>query len=140
RTVGVSNYTIQHLEELVARSPVIPAVNQVEFSPFLYQKGLLEYCRRHGIQLEAYSPLTRGQQFRHPIIASLAAKYHKIPAQIMLRWALQHDVVVIPKSVNRQRIHENAQVFDFHLDEEDMLALDALNGDFRVSWDPSAVQ
>ncbi len=137
RAIGVSNYTIRHLEELLADSPVVPAVNQVEFSPFLYQKDLLDFCRKNGIQLEAYAPLTRRQKFDHPAITSLAAKYGKTAAQIMIRWPLQHDVVVIPKSANRQRISENADVFDFEISSEDMALLDSLNEDFRVSWDPS---
>jgi len=137
RSIGVSNYTVRHLEELLATSSVVPAVNQVEFSPFLYQKELLEFCRAHGIQLEAYSPLTRSNKFNHPTITSAAAKYGKTPAQIMIRWALQHDVVVIPKSANKQRIYENTNVFDFHIMDQDMALLDSLNEGFRVSWDPS---
>ena len=137
RAVGVSNYTIRHLEELLADSPVVPAVNQVEFSPFLYQKDLLDFCRSCGIQLEAYSPLTRGKKLNHPTIASLASEYGKTAAQIMIRWPLQHDVVVIPKSANQQRIYENADVFDFEISSEDLVLLDSLNEDFRVCWDPS---
>ncbi len=137
RAIGVSNYTIRHLEELLADSPVVPAVNQVEFSPFLYQKDLLDFCRKNGIQLEAYAPLTRRQKFDHPAITSLAAKYGKTAAQIMIRWPLQHDVVAIPKSANRQRISENADVFDFEISSEDRALLDSLNEDFRVCWDPS---
>ena len=139
RAIGVSNYTIRHLEELLASSPVVPAANQVEFSPFLYQKDLLDFCRKNGIQLEAYAPLTRRQKFDHPAITSLAAKYGKTAAQIMIRWPLQHDVVVIPKSANQRRISENADVFDFEISSEDMALLDSLNKDFRVCWDPSDV-
>ncbi len=137
RAIGVSNYTIRHLEELLADSPVVPAVNQVEFSPFLYQKDLLDFCRSHGIQLEAYSPLTRGKKLNHPAITSIAGRYGKTAAQIMIRWALQHDVVVIPKSANQRRIYENADVFDFEISSEDLALLDSLNKDYRVDWDPS---
>jgi len=137
RAVGVSNYTIRHLEELLADSPVVPAVNQVEFSPFLYQKDLLDFCQANGIQLEAYSPLTRGKKLNHPAITSIAAQYGKTSAQIMIRWALQHNVVVIPKSANQRRIYENADVFDFEISREDMALLDSLNKDCRVDWDPS---
>ncbi|UCH11193.1 MAG: aldo/keto reductase [Fidelibacterota bacterium] len=137
QAVGVSNYTIHHLKELLADSPVVPAVNQVEFSPFLYQQELLEFCRTHSIQLEAYSPLTRCQKFHHPTITSLADKYGQTPAQIMIRWALQHDVVVIPKSADRQRIRENAAVFDFDITPDDMARLNACDENFRVSWDPT---
>ncbi len=139
RAIGVSNYTIRHLEELLADSPVVPAVNQVEFSPFLYQKDLLDFCRSCGIQLEAYSPLTRGKKLNHPTIASLASEYGKTAAQIMIRLPLQHDVVVIPKSANQRRIYENADVFDFEISSEDLALLDSLNEDFRVCWDPSDV-
>ena len=137
RAIGVSNYTIRHLEELLADSPVVPAVNQVEFSPFLYQKDLLDFCRSCGIQLEAYSPLTRGKKLNHPTITSIADRYGKTPAQIMIRWPLQHDVVVIPKSADQRRIYENADVFDFEISSEDLALLDSLNEDFRVCWDPS---
>ncbi len=139
RAVGVSNYTIRHLEELLADSPVVPTVNQVEFSPFLYQKDLLDFCRTNGIQLEAYAPLTRRQRLNHSTITSIAAKYGKTAAQIMIRWSLQHDVVVIPKSVNQRRIYENADVFDFEISSEDMALLDSLNEDLRICWDPSDV-
>ena len=139
RAIGVSNYTIRHLEELLADSPVVPAVNQVEFSPFLYQKDLLDFCRSCGIQLEAYSPLTRGKKLNHPTITSIAGRYGKTPAQIMIRWPLQHNVVVIPKSANQRRIYENADVFDFEISSEDLALLDSLNEDFRVCWDPSDV-
>ncbi len=137
RAIGVSNYTIRHLEELLADSPVVPAVNQVEFSPFLYQKDLLDFCRSCGIQLEAYSPLTRGKKLNHPTITSIADRYGKTAAQIMIRWPLQHDVVVIPKSADQRRIYENADVFDFEISSEDLALLDSLNEDFRVCWDPS---
>jgi len=139
RAIGVSNYTIRHLEELLATSPIIPAVNQVEFSPFLYQQELLDFCRAQGIQLEAYSPLTRGKRFDHPVITSLATRYDKTPAQIMIRWALEHDIVVIPKSAHRDRIEENADVFDFTISTRDLARLDSLNEDFRVDWDPTNV-
>ncbi len=139
RAIGVSNYTIRHLEELLADSPVVPAVNQVEFSPFLYQKDLLDFCRSCGIQLEAYSPLTRGKKINHPTITSIADRYGKTLAQIMIRWPLQHNVVVIPKSANQRRIYENADVFDFEISSEDLALLDSLNEDFRICWDPSDV-
>ncbi|UCH61935.1 MAG: aldo/keto reductase [Fidelibacterota bacterium] len=137
RAIGVSNYTIRHLEELLADSPVVPAVNQVEFSPFLYQKDLLDFCRSHGIQLEAYSPLTRGKKLNHPAITSIAARYGKTSAQIMIRWSLEHEIVVIPKSANKRRIYENADVFDFEITHEDLALLDSLNKDCRFDWDPS---
>ena len=140
RSIGVSNFTIAHLEELLAASDVTPAVNQVEFNPFLYQRGLLEFCRRRGIQLEAYCPLTRGEKLKDSTVAGIARRHGKTAAQVVLRWALQHDVVVIPKSARPARITENAGLFDFALDERDMATLDALDIGLRTCWDPSRVR
>jgi len=137
RAIGVSNYTINHLSEMLASSNTIPAVNQVEFHPFLYQQELLEYCRGHGIQLEAYSPLTRGERLNHPKVVEIAKKHGRTPAQVLIRWAVQHSVVAIPKSVRNERILENSRVFDFTLSLSEMKALDSLNEDFRTCWDPS---
>ncbi|OLB68717.1 glyoxal reductase [archaeon 13_2_20CM_2_52_21] len=139
RAVGVSNFTIRHLEELLKEHEARPAVNQVEFHPFLYQKELLEYCRSKGIQVEAYSPLARGERFKHPRMRSLAEKYSKTPAQLMIRWGLQHGLVVIPKSTRAERIRENSQVFDFEISDEDMKSLDSLSEDLRTNWDPTDV-
>jgi diketogulonate reductase-like aldo/keto reductase len=139
RAIGVSNYTINHLEELLAESDVIPAVNQVEFHPFLYQKKLMEFCQKNKIQLEAYSPLTKGQRLNDPSLTSIAKKYGKSSAQIMIRWVLQHYVVVIPKSSNQNRICENSEVFDFMISEEDMVFLDRLDQRWRCTWDPTNV-
>ncbi len=136
RSIGVSNYTIRHLEELLSASPIPPSVNQVEFHPFLYQADLLAFCQGHRIQLEAYSPLTRGHRLDHPVIKAVAADYRRTPAQILIRWGLQHGLVVIPKSVRPERIRENAQVFDFELSGTDMARLDALDERSHVAWDP----
>jgi diketogulonate reductase-like aldo/keto reductase len=140
RAIGVSNYTARHLDELLGHARVPPAVNQVEFNPFLFQKELLEHCRRNGIQLEAYAPLVRAHKMEHPILRRTARKHEKTPAQVLLRWGLQHDLVVIPKSVRPERIRENADLFGFALDDEDMAALDALDERYRTSWDPTAVR
>ena len=137
RAIGVSNYMIWHLEELLNNSSTIPAVNQVEFSPYLYQKDLLEFCRNHDIQLEAYSPLTKGYKLNDQKLVDVASKYSKSPAQILVRWALQKEVVVIPKSSRKERIYENSDVFDFTISPEDMSLLDSFNEDLRTSWDPS---
>ncbi|MFH1917444.1 MAG: aldo/keto reductase [Nanoarchaeota archaeon] len=137
RAIGVSNYTIRHLKELLSFAKVIPAVNQVEFSPFLYQKELLHFCKEKKIQLEAYSPLTRGHKLDDPRLAALSTKYKKSPAQLLIRWAIQHDVVVIPKSSKERRIKENADVFDFTISLEDMQAMDAYNENCRFCWDPT---
>jgi diketogulonate reductase-like aldo/keto reductase len=137
RAIGVSNYMIWHLEELLGNSPTIPAVNQVEFSPYLYQKKLLEFCRAHDIQLEAYSPLTKGQKLNDPKLVVMSSRYSKSPTQILIRWALQHEVVVIPKSARKEKIYENADVFDFTISSEDMKVLDSFDESLRTSWDPS---
>lgn len=139
RAVGVSNFTIRHLEELLDTTDVTPAVNQVEFNPFLYQKELLNYCRQNSIQLEAYSPLTRGEKLAHPKIKTLTSKYSKTPAQVLIRWSLQNGNVVIPKSVKEERIRENSLVFDFNITGEDMAVLDSLNENLRANWDPTGV-
>jgi diketogulonate reductase-like aldo/keto reductase len=127
RAIGVSNYRIRELDELLDKSNVVPAVNQVEFHPFLYQEDLLQFCKNNKIQLEAYSPLTRGKRLNHRNIVELAKKYDKTPAQVLIRWSLQHDVIVIPKSIHEARIKENSQVFDFQLEPEDMKLVNSLN-------------
>jgi diketogulonate reductase-like aldo/keto reductase len=139
RAIGVSNYTVQHLKELLDISPVMPAVNQVEFSPFLYQKDLLEFCRTNNIQLESYSPLTKGHMLGDARLSAIAQENSRSPAQILIRWTLQKDVVVIPKSSRKERIQENADVFDFVISTEDMDRLDALHENLRVSWDPTTI-
>ncbi|MFN3432212.1 MAG: aldo/keto reductase [Candidatus Sericytochromatia bacterium] len=137
RSIGVSNFTVRHLEELIAESGVVPAVNQVEFHPFLFQKDLLDYCRDKGIQLQAYCPLTQGMRLGHPAIGEVATKYGRTPAQILIRWGLQHGVLEIPKSVKAHRLHENAQVFGWDIAPDDMAVLDGLNEDLHTSWDPT---
>ena len=139
RAIGVSNYTVHHLKALLRHSSAVPAVNQVEFSPFLYQRELLEFCRKQRIQVEAYAPITAGHRLDDPRITAIAAKHGRTNAQVLLRWAIQHDVVVIPKSVHADRIAENAQIFDFELTGEEMSALDGLHDGFRSSWNPTAV-
>ena len=140
RVIGVSNYTIGHLRELLADSEVVPAVNQVEFHPFLYQRELLDYCRSQKIQLEAYSPLTRGERLNHPSVVGIARRHGRTPAQVLIRWGLQHSIVAIPKSVRKERILENSRIFDFSLAPEDMRLLDSLNENYRTCWDPTGIQ
>lgn len=137
RAIGVSNFTIRHLEELLKQSNIVPAVNQVEFTPYLFQKELLEYCKSRGIQLEAYSPLTHGMKLKDSKLVEIAKKYNKTPAQVLLRWNLQHGSVVIPKSTKKERILENSDVFDFEISEEDMKKLDTFDEGFRVCPDPN---
>jgi len=127
RAVGVSNYGVRELERLLASAQLPPAADQVEFSPFQYRKALLEYCERSGIVLEAYSPLTRGRDLHDPRVRKVAHRVGRTPAQVLLRWAVQRGIPVIPKSGNRERIVENSKIFDFSLSREDMAALDALD-------------
>lgn len=140
RAIGVSNYTIGHLEELLGYSSTVPAVNQVEFHPYLYQKELLEFCRSHNIQLEAYSPLTKGQKLNDPRLVKMAEEYSKTPAQVLIRWGLQKGAVVIPKSSRKDRIRENANVFNFTISPEEMDLLDSFDRGFRTSWDPTGIR
>ena len=137
KAVGVSNYTVRHLEETLAHAEVAPMVDQVEFSPFLHQRDLLRYCEEHDIVVEAYSPLTRGRRLSHPTITTVAQAHGKSPAQVLIRWTLQRGLVTLPKSVRRERIAENGAVFDFELSDDEMSALDGLNEDLHVAWDPT---
>jgi diketogulonate reductase-like aldo/keto reductase len=137
RAIGVSNYTVRHLQELLDNSDTIPSVNQVEFNPFLYQEELLRFCSGKGIQLEAYSPLTRGYRLEDPTVLEVARSYSKSPAQVMIRWSLQHGIVVIPKSARPMRIKENSEVFDFEISAADMARLDSLSENLHTDWDPT---
>ena len=136
KAIGVSNFQVHHLEDVLSAGQVVPVVNQIEFHPFLCQPGLLKFCREHKIQVEAWSPLMRGQIVTEQALQRLAERYHKTPAQITLRWALQHKVVTIPKSTHSSRIAENAQIFDFELSLEDMNVLNSLDQGKRIGPDP----
>lgn len=135
RAIGVSNFQIHHLRKLAESSEIVPMVNQVEFHPLLTQKELLAYCKKNGIQLEAWSPLMHGN-LDHAVLQEIAGKYGKTPAQVVLRWDLQHGVVTIPKSVTPSRIAENADIFDFTLTDEDVARIDALNENRRFGPNP----
>lgn len=137
KAIGVSNYTVRHLKELLAGCRIPPMVNQVEFHPFLYQRELLEFCRAQQIQLQAYSPLTRGERLHDPRITRIAAAHGKSPAQVLIRWCLQHEVICLPKSIQPERIRANAEVYDFSLSEAEMAALDACNEFLHTCWDPT---
>jgi methylglyoxal/glyoxal reductase len=132
RAIGVSNYGVFDIQEILQNFDTVPTVNQVEFHPFLYQEELLQICKNNHIQLEAYSPLIRGEKLNHPTIITIAQKYNKTAAQILIRWSLQHDLVVIPKSIHEKRIKENAEIFDFEIEEHDMNLLNSLNEDFHT--------
>jgi diketogulonate reductase-like aldo/keto reductase len=127
RAIGVSNFGRDQLEALLEGASRTPAVNQVQFSPFHYRRRLLDYCQEHGIVLEAYSPLERGQGVTDATVTAVAERLGRTPAQVMLRWAIQRDAVVIPKSSHQERIRSNAQLFDFELAEPDLRILDALD-------------
>ena len=138
RAIGVSNYMVHHLREVLERGTVAPAVNQIELHPFNYRSrwDVLELCERHEIAVEGYSPLTKGRKLDEPVIAGIAASHGKTEAQVLIRWALQHGIITIPKSTHRDRIRENADVFDFELAKDEMQELDGLDEDFTTSWDP----
>jgi 2,5-diketo-D-gluconate reductase A len=127
KSIGVSNFGAADLEQVIAAGSVTPAVNQIQFSAVEYRRGVLEACRAHGIVAEAYSPLGTGRHLGNKRVAEIAERAGRTPAQVLLRWCLQHGVPVIPKSVHRARIAENAQLFDFTLTEQDMAALDGLD-------------
>jgi diketogulonate reductase-like aldo/keto reductase len=136
RAIGVSNFTVERLQELAKLSSVVPAVNQVEFHPFLYQAELQEYCRKHGIVLEAYSPLMRGNRLDDATLQTVAKSHARTVPQVLLRWGLQHGLVEIPKSTRPERIQENLRLFDFELTGPEMARMDALNEDLHFAWDP----
>jgi diketogulonate reductase-like aldo/keto reductase len=136
KAIGVSNFLVHQLEDILRSGQIVPSVNQVEFHPFLVQPDLLKFCQSHKIQVEAWSPLMQGQITSKQATQKLAEKYHKTPAQIVLRWDLQHEVVTIPKSTHANRITENTQIFDFELSQADMNAMDALDEGKRVGPDP----
>ena len=126
-SVGVSNFSVEELDQVTVAGSVVPAVDQVQFSPFEFRRGLLEECERRGVALEAYSPLGTGGHLGHATVREIAERVGRTPAQVLIRWCLERGIPVLPKSTNRERIEENGQVFDFALSEEDLAALDALD-------------
>jgi diketogulonate reductase-like aldo/keto reductase len=136
RAIGVSNFMPSHLEQLLARAHVVPAVNQIEVHPFLQHRETRALCAKRGIVVEAYSPLTHGRRLGHPTVKSVAERVGRSPAQVLIRWAIQHGMVVLPKSAREARIKENAAVFDFELDAAAMNALDACDEGLATGWDP----
>jgi methylglyoxal/glyoxal reductase len=139
RAIGVSNFKVHHLEELAKSSSLVPAVNQVEFHPFLLQPELLAFDAAKAIRHEAWSPLTRGRSLDNAVVAGVAKAHGRTPAQVLLRWDLQHGVVTIPKSVHRGRIAENAALFDFALTPAEMKTIDALDAGTRIGPDPDNI-
>ena len=142
RSIGVSNFMIDHLEELIEQASIVPALNQIELHPYNYQyrKDLVDFCKHNGIRIEAYSPLTRGYRLSDQKLVKMAKKYGKTSAQILIRWSLQKDFIVIPKSANIDRVKENSDVFDFSMDSADVEEIDSYNEDLIVCWDPAEVK
>lgn len=136
RSIGVSNFHVHHLENLLKETSVIPVINQIEFHPHLIQEEVRAYCKDKGVQVEAWSPLMNGSLLEEALIQQLATKYRKTPAQIVLRYDVQHGVVTIPKTMTPTRMTENLAVFDFALTEGEMAQLDALNDGLRCGPDP----
>ncbi|KKI90120.1 glyoxal reductase [Bacillus sp. SA1-12] len=136
RSIGVSNFQIHHLEDLMADAEIKPLVNQVEFHPRLTQIELRDYCRKNQIQLEAWSPLMQGELLNHPTLKEIGDQYNKTAAQVILRWDLQNEVVTIPKSVKEHRIIENANIFDFELTQDEIEKINSLNENRRIGPDP----
>jgi diketogulonate reductase-like aldo/keto reductase len=142
RAVGVSNYTVSHLVDLQAEGLAVPAVNQVEFHPFIYdqQKELLDYCKKYNILIEAYSPLSRLNETNNATIKSVAERAGKTPQQVVLRWCLQHGTLPLPRSTNPEHIRSNLEIFDFELTNKEMLALNSISDGQRVAWDPTNIE
>jgi 2,5-diketo-D-gluconate reductase A len=139
RSIGVSNFLVRHLDELLANASVPPAVNQIELSPFLYRtrEDTLRRCAAAGIAVEAYSPLTKARRLDDSTVAAVAAETGRTPAQVLIRWSLQKGFIVLPRSSNPARIAENAAVFDFELDAGQIARLDALDEGLTTGWDPA---
>ena len=136
RAIGVCNFNISHLQDLMKNARVTPVINQVEFHPRLQQQSLRAFCKEHNIQLEAWAPLMQGGLLEDPTIANIAEKYGKSNSQVILRWDIQNGVITIPKSVRKERMAQNADIFDFSLTVEEMQIINAMNLDKRVGPDP----
>lgn len=139
RAIGVSNYMVHHLEEVLEQCEVVPMVNQIEMHPFIYRyrSEVINLCLKNDICVECYSPLTKGIRLHDPDLLTTAENYGKSTAQILIRWGLQKGFVTIPKSGNLERIAENAHVFDFEIEDTDIKKLDQLNKNYSCTWDPT---
>lgn len=136
KNIGVSNFHVHHLETLLSKTSVVPAVNQIEFQPKLTQVEVREYCKKHGIQVEAWSPLMNGEILNHEVLVDIAKKYNKSTAQIVLKWDLENDVITIPKSMTPSRIRENLELFDFELTQDEIDKISSLNEGFHFGPNP----
>lgn len=139
KAIGVSNYMLPHLEEIMAKGETAPTINQIELSPYnlLRRKTEIEFCRKNKIQIQAYCPLTRGDKLADPFLIEKAQTYGKTSAQLLIKWSLQKGFIPLPKSTQPERISENADLYDFTISREDMTELDNLNENLAVSWDPT---
>jgi diketogulonate reductase-like aldo/keto reductase len=138
--IGVSNFMERHLREVIDNARVIPAVNQIELSPFLQQRQVREICNDAGIVAAAYSPLTKGMRLGHPALTRIAAKHGVTPAQILLAWGIGCGAAVLPKSVRPERIVENITISDLRLDAADMAVLNGLEENLVTGWNPQAIE
>ncbi|MCM3316450.1 aldo/keto reductase [Rummeliibacillus stabekisii] len=136
KNIGVSNFHVHHLETLLSKTTVVPTVNQIEFQPKLTQVEVREYCKKHGIQVEAWSPLMNGEILNHEVLVDIAKKYNKSTAQIVLKWDLDNDVITIPKSMTPSRIRENLELFDFELTQDEIDKISSLNEGFHFGPNP----
>jgi diketogulonate reductase-like aldo/keto reductase len=127
RSIGVSNFSVDDIDAVLEVADAPPVVNQVQFSPFEYRRRLLDACEQRGVAIEAYSPLGTGRHLDDQVVARIAQRVGRTPAQVLVRWCIEYELIVLPKSTHRERIEENAQIFDFALTDEDMIALDALD-------------
>ena len=127
RSIGVSNFSVADIDAVLEVADVSPTVNQVQFSPFEYRRRLLDACEQRGVAIEAYSPLGTGRHLDDEVVGRIADRLGRTPAQVLVRWCVEHELIVLPKSTHRERIEENAQIFDFSLSDEDMAALDGLD-------------
>ena len=136
RAIGVSNFMVHHLEDILRNAHVPPAVNQIELHPWCQQRDVVAFCNAHDIAVVAYSPLTKGVKLGDSGLTALAREVRRTPAQVLLRWSLQRGFVTIPKSAKKERIIENAAIFDFSLSAAQMAGLDSFNAEHHVTWDP----
>jgi diketogulonate reductase-like aldo/keto reductase len=139
RTIGVSNFQVRHLEELMRSTETKPQLNQIEIHPFLQQNAVRAWCTDRDIAIAAYSPLVRGSRFKHPVIREVATRVDRSPAQVLVRWSLQKGHVVLPKSTKRERIVQNAAVWDWELGDSEVAMLDQLDEALHTCWDPTDV-
>ncbi|KAI9349097.1 NADP-dependent oxidoreductase domain-containing protein [Obelidium mucronatum] len=137
KSIGVSNFNVAHLKELIASSTTVPAVNQIELNPFLQHEDITKYCKEQGIVVQAYSPLTKARKLDDPVLVGVSTKLNKTPAQVLIKWGLMKGFVTLPKTVNPTRLIENLSVFDWTIPDEQMAQLDALECNFVTEWDPT---